>query len=253
MELVSVTYQKPILVETIFQLRFSPILQIETGMPASFQEIIRHNYPEYSKQNQYLQEISGNVEYNQFVNETRLTTTTIHAFSNPNQYKTVNLTRDFISLQTKKYLGWGPFKDDIRELLEAFTDSYSGFAPTRIGLRYINVLDRDRLEIDRDVPWKSLLNAHYLGLIADDEYGPLISSHDVKTNITLPNNTGINIGVSSLVNVTSNQPCLGLDIDCFSSNISQDINKDVELLHGNCEEFFFYGITSQLHEAMKPA
>lgn len=252
MEPISVRYQKAPLIDTIFQLRFSPILQIETEIPASFQEKIRHKYPEYTTENQFHQEISGNVESNQFINETRLTTTKIHVFSDSGEQTIVRLTRDSISLQTKNYRGWSIFKEDLLDVLHAFYDSYNGFAPTRIGLRYINILERTQLGLEKNIPWKTLLNDLFIGFYADDKYCSDISSFDVKTNISLSSNFGINIALASVVNVNSNEPCLRLDFDCYSSSIAENISEDIEMLHDYDEEFFFHAIKPELHEAMQP-
>src|SRR5215216_5336658 len=104
-----VFYQKNPLAEVVCQLRFPPILRIDSESPAMFQERIRSEYPLYRRtvaQTQLnlpglpqplLQMIAG-------------AGNATHEFLSGDEVWKVSLARDFLALTTSKYHDWEHFK-----------------------------------------------------------------------------------------------------------------------------------------------
>ena len=138
-------YKNCPLVEVIFQLRFPTILSINTKQPAEFQEKIRRDYPYYDEgieeQNELLLNANGKaaqVKTNQNKN---------YSFISIDETYKVNLTSTFIAISTRKYTQWEEFSVKVEQVVKAFQEVYEVPFYTRIGLRYIDVIQRSVLNL----------------------------------------------------------------------------------------------------------
>lgn len=133
-----VKYNRCPLVEVIFQLRFPTILSINSKQPADFQEKIRKEYPFYDE---------GIEEQNELLINTNGKSAQLKSSQNKNYsfvsvdktYK-VNLTSTFIAISTRKYTQWEEFSEKVRQVVKAFQETYEVPFYTRVGLRYIDVI-----------------------------------------------------------------------------------------------------------------
>jgi len=102
-----VIYRKNPLDRVICQLRFPPILKIDTETPAQFQECIRGNFPEFRLKEEATlltpagisQELNAEMFRQIMPSETKN-----YEFSSEDSIWKVNLTRTFLSLSTTKYI-----------------------------------------------------------------------------------------------------------------------------------------------------
>lgn len=252
MEVKQVRYSNPPLVETVFELRFPPILRINTETPDRFQDQIRHRFPGYEVQNEIQQQVVGNVIQNQFSAETKLSSNIVHVFSSDDKRNVVKLTRNNIFYSTTNYLGWNRFKEESITVMKNFADIYQTSHFSRIGLRYINVIDRTKLRLGVSTPWEALIKNYYLGLLANPTESKKIESYELVTGLKFGPKTAINLRVTLLVNLNSQETCLGLDNDCFLPEGEEDFQATIESLHSYCEYYFLDAITEKLRYAMKP-
>jgi uncharacterized protein (TIGR04255 family) len=103
-----VVYKKNPLNSVTCQLRFPPILKIDSDLPSAFQDTIRQEYPLYNEKIQYQQQIAANMmppfpqaiirplNYNPLV-------TKIHEFCTNDNRWIITLTRTYLSISTPKY------------------------------------------------------------------------------------------------------------------------------------------------------
>ena len=127
------------LLEVICQLRFPDILKIESTDPAEFQDRIRGEYPQYQKKVEQLPP--------QIVNGKPVPQGTVNNYqfiSEDSQWK-VSLTKGFVALSTHGYLRWEEFAKRLDRVLAALIQLYQPAYFTRVGLRYINAIDRAAL------------------------------------------------------------------------------------------------------------
>lgn len=150
-----VKYLKSTLKEVIFQVRFPKILKLLSEAPAAFQEQIIREYPIYNVQkNETIVEVNGKQQ--QQLNENN------HCFISKSGRTKVNLTSSFIAVSTLEYQRWEVFKGIIETVLNNFYACYTIPGIQRIGLRYINLITRSKLELE-NTPWSMLLDSHILG------------------------------------------------------------------------------------------
>lgn len=238
-------YENPPVHEVICQLRFPTILSINNVEPADFQEEIREDLPQYSRN----QETGGPGQ--PVVNN--------YTFVSQDGRWKLNLTKDFIALSTLHYPGWEEFALHLDRPLASFIRIYRPAYFLRVGLRYINILSRMRLGVE-DVPWRELLTPAYLGGLQDPEtreedfigwnYDSLIrldSSCKAKVRGGL--------GRLQVKNEPENQETrfiLDLDLS-MGDNVACTLAAGaLETLHAHGTRVFEGAVTDRLREAMVP-
>ena len=147
--------------EVICQLRFPTILSINNTEPADFQEAIREDFPQYARRQEavppkVLRGPDGKAQVQQ-----QPPLTNYHFLSADGKWK-INLTRDFIALSTLSYQGWEDFARHLDKPLASFIQLYRPAYFQRVGLRYINLFSRKRLDLE-GTPWTELFNPAYTG------------------------------------------------------------------------------------------
>ena len=122
--------------EVICQVRFPTILRIAHEEPAEFQERIRARFPALEVESGVVIEMEklkpgGRVGFRP----------PVYRFHNRDRTCTVSLAPDFYALSTTAYRHWADFADHLAYAADAIQEVYAIPYATRIGLRYINILD----------------------------------------------------------------------------------------------------------------
>lgn len=165
-----VLYQRSPLRQVICQLRFPPVLRIGAESPANFQELIRKVYPSY-RQNPAAPEVFGGVG-TVFQFRPLPVQGSVHEFSDNESTWKVTLAVDFVALQTDSYNRWEEFSRRLEHVCETTKQCYGPTSYSRVGLRYIDVIQRSEIGLDGR-PWSELLQPHIAGefaspAVADD-------------------------------------------------------------------------------------
>ena len=157
-----VIYKQNPLVEVICQLKFPPILKIDTEPPASFQERIRKGYPllqESTAEQQPLPpgiaKLIGQAVPGFFQGQA-------YTFLSEDQKSKVVLTREFIAVSTGHYARWEEFRSRLQTAVEALRLTYEPSFFVRLGLRYRDVIRRSMRGLEH-LDWSKLLRPHILG------------------------------------------------------------------------------------------
>ncbi len=122
--------------EVICQVRFPTILRIAHEEPAEFQEHIRARFPVLEVERGVVVEMEG-VKPGGRVGFPP----PVYRFHSQDRTRTVSLGPDFYALSTTAYRHWADFADYLAYAAEATQAVYTVPYATRIGLRYINMLD----------------------------------------------------------------------------------------------------------------
>ena len=160
-------YNKSPAHEVICQLQFPPILSINEIEPVAFQDRVRRDFPQYARQEDTPPpRLTGMGTPNMKLEQPK-PVTNYHFLSGDGGWK-LNLTRDFIALSTLRYQGWETFTRYLDKPLAAFIQIYEPAYLQRIGLRYRNIISRQRLGLE-DVPWSELITPAYLGPLREED------------------------------------------------------------------------------------
>lgn len=239
--------------EVICQLRFPEILMIEASLPAQFQEMIREAYPQYSVRKEQSSPSLINGQGDQ-----KPKTYNNYAFSSADGSWRINLTSTFISLSCTSYTSWETFAKHLDKPLAAFIKLYKPAYFTRIGLRYVNFISRNTLEL-ADVPFRDLIDPTYLGPLALENVDDAsVAKSSVDADLSIGNGCRSKIhagpGLVQRNGLTDKEIKFIFDLDLYSNgntpiNISTAV---LNTLHDKAWPIFRYAITDTLYEAMEP-
>jgi len=253
-----VIYERCPLAEVVAQLKFQPILRIDSEAPAAFQETIRATYPQYANVPQPLPVgVPPNtppqiVSMMQGLGAAHLGTR--HRFASQDGRWEVFLARESLELRTIKYDRWEDFRQRLEQLRESLQRIYAPGAYLRIGLRYVDVIRRSALGL-QDVPWSELLTPHIAGVLASPELAPSIDGTGSQTHCSLGDNTFLTIKALLVKHATEGpELCFMIDAD-FHTHQTTEIADAANRLDGFNQmgwRFFRWCIQQRLHDAMEP-
>jgi len=248
-----VIYKKNPLDQVICQLRFPPILRIETEVPAHFQERIRKEFPDFCEKEELTLPQKIRQEFPvELLGKIMPSQTKNYEFSAESAVWKVNLTQTFVALSTRKYRKWEEFKDRLDGPLKALIEIYEPAYFSRIGLRYIDIIKRSELSLD-GMDWNELLQPYILGLLGSTNVNKYVQGLEAKYEIRLDDEGGIARIVAGLVE-QDKEVCFLIDTDFFDTRkveTSQVANK-LENFHVLASRLIQWLITERLHKAMEP-
>ncbi|PWB56016.1 MAG: hypothetical protein C3F13_02845 [Anaerolineales bacterium] len=251
-----VVYHKNPLIEVICQLRFPPILSIESELPTKFQEAIRGDYPLFNQNVEIQVKVTDDptMKLPDIVN---LPPTTIknknYEFLSSDEKWKVNLTNSFLSLSTIDYSRWEEFFAHLRIAYQPFIDIYRPPFFTRIGLRYRDMIRRSFLGL-QESPWTELLQPYMLGLLTAPGLREAIHNTNHISEIELDDESIVRISSGIFHDQSNKEDNFIIDSDFFSLN-KVEVDKSMEKLNffnSQASRLIQWCITPKLHAAMEP-
>lgn len=200
------TYTRNPLDTVVWQLRFHPILRIPEQV-ARFQETIRGRFPGF-------QEMEGqavDVQLQSAGPALNVRRQRGYVFRSHSESCILSLSRDSISLTEQQHRSRSEFLDDVQYSLDALIAIYAPIASTRIGLRYLNRVDRDVVskELNSAVSWPDLVNDQFFRQ-------PLVQPDDdtrFYSEVTSPMEPGTMTLRYGLVSDGAPNPRFRIDVD----------------------------------------
>ena len=244
------------LAEVICQLRFPAILMIDQTPPAEFQELIRSEFPQYAVRKEVpaprISGVPGNMTL-----ENQPPTTNYQFISEDGIWR-VNLTSTFISLACKRYTRWEEFAKKLDKPLVAFIQTYHPAYFQRIGLRYLNFISRNSLNLE-GTPFRDLIESHFLGPLALEdvaEQSALRCNVDTELQIKGGCRVKIHAGPGRIKVGGKEDPEVRFifDQDLYMGGnvpVTHSVNV-LETLHSQAYSIFRSAITDALLDAMEP-
>ena len=247
-------YTKNPLIRVICQLRFPPILRIDSEIPSLFQERIQGHYPEYEEKKEHQREVAFDVngKFDPESIRTKSSESKNHEFTSEDGAWRLNLTRNFLSISTPKYERWEGLTDCFQPALAALQEIYSPPFFTRLGLRYVDIFDRSILG-ESKTPWSELLNPNILGLVASD-LAEEINNSETVNEVDLGNSNVVRIASRIVVNASNSRKCIEVDSDFHNTTRTkcEDAWGKLNNLHQFATDQIQWIIQPKLHTAMGP-
>lgn len=253
-----VIYKKNPLNRVICQLMFPPILKIDAEIPSEFQDRIREDFPNFAEKAGVEFEVPQNVKgkippevlrhFSQFFGNKN------YAFSSEDGKCQVNLTRTFFAFTSKKYERWEEFKSKFITPLSALIDVYKPSFFQRIGLRYIDIINRSDLGLN-GIAWNELLQPYILGLLSSPSVGERIQNFENKYEINLSDDASkVRLLTKFVIASNNNEKCFMIDSDfnhVNKSDVEGALNK-FDYFNKRASRLIQWCITKRLHQAMEP-
>lgn len=252
-----VIYNNTPLESVICQLRFPPILKIDSVLPTDFQEKIRTVYPLFEETErkfpipQGLPKILGN----ELTGKLGLGPKSYN-FKTADEKWTVALTREFIALSTVDYQQWENFREKFLIIFNALNEIYKPSFFIRVGLRYRDVIRRSKIGLSTEEDlWAGLLNPLVIGALGSPDLGTAIEEFSNNLVVKLENGNGLVRIRHGLAEAKDNkEECYLIDCDYFSDD-KTEVNNVIQRLdrfNGEERKFFRWCINDKLHQAMDP-
>lgn len=243
-----VTYDRNTLAEVIFQARFGRVLKVDADLPVKFQEAISSTHP--------ILEVEEGIQINLGVAQAGAAVQTkTYKFFSATRSEFISLNSSFVAFTTQKYTTWEQFRAVAESALRALQDVYGIDTFLRLGLRYLNVIDRGTLGVSNE-PWNSLLSSSALAWVADEHCEKWAKSCQTDAVYHCdPVTCHIRSGLISAENNPQSVAFL-LDADYYvESTRTGDAPKilgQVDELNSYSGPFFRWCITPKLHALLGP-
>jgi len=249
-----VIYAQNPLVEVICQLRFPPILRIETELPAAFQEEIRKDYP--LTQVEEAARIPLPPPFAKMLEQSPqgfMQARTYQFHSEDSQW-TLGMSRDFLALSTTHYTRWEEFSSKLKMAAEAFIATYAPAFFTRVGLRYRDVIKKSA-EALSGLDWPQILRQEILGELGSPELAKFIQ-HAAREVVISLNDTRGQVRILHGLIREAGDTAFSYSIDSdFACEERTELNDAFGLLDGYNREagrLFRWFTTPALHERLGP-
>ena len=253
-----VVYRKNPLKSVICQLRFPPILAIESVLPAQFQDRVRHHFPLFQDGTRS-GEITLPLAIEQLIpQEMRQALNVVdrrqYRFLSKDENWSLTLTRDFVALEARAYTRWEHFRTHLEHVVNVLIAVYAPDSFGRLGLRYQNAIDRNALGL-ANMPWRDLIAPQLLGPLGLPDYAPGVVEQNGVFSLSI-NAAGDSIRVSHGLAHASETVHYILDNDLFTSG---EVPAEVNNVISRANEFnklnrnsFRWCILDPLHTGMGP-
>ncbi len=249
-------YRKNQLADVICQLRFPQILSINANVPIEFQEIIRADYPVYTRNTETasprITGVPGNLQL-----ETPPPTVN-YQFTSADGVWRINLTSGFISLACSRYPTWEEFARHLDTPLATFIKLYEPTYFERIGLRYMNFISKSDLNLNQTT-FSELIQPAYLGILAEEDISETVANRcSIEADIALDGGCRAKIhagpGIVARNGVADKEVKFVFDQDLYmTGNIPVNYSAGaLQTLHSHAYPIFRGAITELLHNAMEP-
>ncbi len=248
-----VIYNKNPLDKVLCQLRFAPILKIDSEIPAIFQDKIRVEYPIYQEKIEYQNEIAlGNMPQLP-INAIHQSQYKKHIFISDDKQWEIHLNRTSIMLINHKYVKWETFSDKLKNIMIPFLSIYAPPFFTRTSLRYVDIFNRATLGLESK-SWKDLLKPYFLGPLSDT-ISDCITNFQSTYEIRLEDGDSfVRLSSSFVKHIISGEECFMVDSDFYNPkklDHSQIMGK-LDFLHTRSSRLIRWIIKDDLHNAMEP-
>lgn len=250
-----VVYKKNTLESVICQLRFPPILKIDAEIPASFQDEVRNEFPNYSEiiesKLDIPLEMARRNPNDLFTPAIKPENSKNHEFISADGDWKINLTRTFLAFSTRKYERWEDFFNKMQLPINALIRIYRPVFFNRIGLRYINVIKRTQIGL-KEIAWKELLNPALIGILQSSDINTSVESFECTQNLNLEN--GRLARISTRIKKDADEDGFIIDGDFFTTNhvSNSELKIVLDSLHSQSTCFIRWAITEKLHNALEP-
>lgn len=210
-------YQKNYLTRVIFQLRFDPVLVLESTQPADFQSKIRSRFPRGAKEAQDFEietSLSANRSFKAELRNVRKRWT----FLSEDDARMLTVAANEFTIQYTKYKDSDQLKSDFTFLWEEFQQIYHVQPLERVGLRYINEIS---LATGNPLSWDGYIDqkllAAILGFPSPEGHALSRSFHEIRWGGD-DHRLAFRFGIhnSDYPNPVAKREFI-LDYDCFSS------------------------------------
>lgn len=255
-----VVFDRNPLQEVVCQLKFPTILEIKTSEPASFQNRLRQGYPLYSREENHGFPTAGMpksiADIIAQLPIARRGEDVVHKFLTEDSARVISLSPEFLAVTENDYHRWEQFRNEIESAKSALEDEYGPAFYSRIGLRYVDIIDREMLGLG-DTSWDSLIEPSVIGMLGAGEVGKSVREMRSVVLVELGDARVPEGQVRvrhGLVGLENGHDVYKVDVDLFTEERSAvgDVLGSLDVFNTVAGNLFRWAITDTLREALVP-
>lgn len=258
-----VQYDQNPLLEVIAQIRFPRILEIDTQLPSLFQRAVKDRFPFLHIEEAFAFSIASS-QLDMPIEQAHKQPSKLYHFISVDQNFRITLSSEFVSVTCEKYKNWAEFRECLIWAFGVATDVYDIGLISRVGLRYRDVVFREKLGLE-GVEWTELIQPYALGLAGSSSFCEegRVPSTDIQNlyfNYQLKlDNCDLQLQTGFAASKQSGSGAeLGFMIDSDFSNqklirVGEDVfGSEFDNLHKYSSAVFRSCISERLHQALIP-
>lgn len=252
-EITRVVYEKNVLEEVRCQIRFPPILRIDAS-PATFQEAVRAAFPYFEMKTSVKLPAGVPAGVTQAFERDLSLGGKSYCCISEDRKLTVAISRNDISLTSRGYERWEPFRAQLLSVLTSLENAYRPAFFMHTCVRYKNAIRRSELGLDGRC-WSTLLQPSISGML-DKPVVANVEAQQSKFVVKLDGDIGrIEAGCSLGIHQPSKEQVFLLESHVFDDSKKDQINvvlNRLDALHIQAGRFFRWCIKDDLDRAMQP-
>lgn len=222
----------------VCQLRFNPILKIGQETPVAFQDLVRHEFPKFVKE-----ESAGFLIGSAGAAEAMPSSPAVWRFRTEDDAWTASLGVESISLEATRYQDFHDFERSFLIIEQALEAVYGIDHYVRVGLRYINVFEAG----DFRGGWLERFNAQLLGPMGDAVLGSDVA--EARQIFVLADD---NWTVRIRHGTENGNYHLDIDHATEARTDAVDVSECLRAFNRRIYQVFRWAISDKLHEEMEP-
>ncbi len=249
-------YEENPLEEVICQFRFPAVLKISATAPADFQEAIRDDYPWYEEQaggaglpREIIDLLPSGIPVPGLPRQPE------YQFFTEDRGRSITLGQEFIAVAENNYQDWASFRKEIEQAERVLREIYTPSFYTHVGLRYRDVLNREKHEL-REIPWEKLLNPAFIGILGDGRLSGAVQESQARTLLRIPDvdNGFVLIEHGLAAREQEEQPVYLIDSDFFTNKRceSHDALQSLDRFNKWGGHLFRWAAQDKLRTALRP-
>lgn len=246
-------YDENTLVEVICQLRYPPILEIASEVPAEFQNRIRETYPLYRRDDPLAQLPPNFASVIAQLPIPQPAQGVTHVFQTADEQRSISLTPEFIAVTDNAYHRWEEFRLEIYRAEEALQEIYRPAFFTRVGLRYQDVVRKAELGL-ADASWHELLNPAFTGLLGAEPIRADVAAVRTDSLVDVFPGTNAKLKLSHGLVDDSDGQTYGFDMDFYLEERSDpaSVRDLLGAFHEQAGYLFRWAILPAVRDALRP-
>lgn len=237
-EVDRVIYQQNPLAQVACRVHYPELLEIRAEQPVEFHRAIRDSFP---------------IVERTVVDDDE--STPAHQFMSPEGDWKVALTPTFLEIATTAYERWEDFSEKSFHIVDVLRDSYDFGRLAHLELRYLDVIQREPLDLDAD--WHELLS--------DEIFSPVMKKSDFFARVNRyrqqmsflldeerESQASLDLTITELGSPPEPTAVIDLALHQPNSRSPEDAEKTLIHLHEYSGRIFRGCISEKLHEALEP-
>ncbi|MDT3467944.1 TIGR04255 family protein [Stenotrophomonas maltophilia] len=228
-------FKKNFVKSALCELRFPTVLEFgEPKLPPSIIKALRKSYPNAEIGSEVNLGAPGPISSNM-----------VHVMRSQKGGWAISFKQSALTLEVQSYTGYPEFRRRIQQVIDATTAAIDSDFLTRVGLRFVNV-------IDQGPPTDGWVNPALLGPIDAGVFKMVAEYSGRLASLTEDNGFLLQHGLR--IEGGRDHPSYVLDVDAFSNNVTVDKTlEEVDALHSQVFNVFEWALGERSREYLQGA